>query len=76
MSALLCFFLAVLASPFKSRRRLEAENVALRYQLIVSGPESLVHTRSLANFIITTSGSRFSVQTQVQQECRGTLLVG
>jgi len=35
MLALLCFFLAVLASPFKSRRRLEAENAALRHQLIV-----------------------------------------
>ena len=31
----LCFVLAVLASPFKSKSRLEAENVALRHQLIV-----------------------------------------
>jgi hypothetical protein len=35
MFALLCFLLAVLASPFKSRSRLEAENAALRHQLIV-----------------------------------------
>jgi hypothetical protein len=35
MFALLCSVLAVLASPFKSKRRLEAENVALRHQLIV-----------------------------------------
>jgi transposase InsO family protein len=35
MLALLRFVLAVLASPFKSRRRLEAENAALRHQLIV-----------------------------------------
>ncbi len=35
MVALLCFFLALLASPFKSRSRLEAENAALRRQLIV-----------------------------------------
>jgi transposase InsO family protein len=35
MSALLCFVLAVLASPFKSRRRLEAENAVLRHQLII-----------------------------------------
>ena len=35
MFALLCFVLAVLASPFKSRRRLEAENAVLRHQLIV-----------------------------------------
>src|SRR5258705_13444956 len=31
----LCFALAVLASPFKSKLRLEAENAVLRHQLIV-----------------------------------------
>ncbi|MSP31451.1 MAG: transposase [Pseudolabrys sp.] len=35
MIALLSFVLAVLASPFKSKSRLEAENAALRHQLIV-----------------------------------------
>jgi hypothetical protein len=35
MFALLCFVLAVFASPFKSKSRLEAENAALRHQLIV-----------------------------------------
>ena len=35
MIALLCFVLAILASPFTSKSRLEAENTALRYQLIV-----------------------------------------
>src|SRR5467141_2692837 len=35
MIALLCFALAVLASPFKSKLRLEAENAVLRHQLIV-----------------------------------------
>ena len=35
MLALLRFVLAVLASPFKSKSRLEAENAALRHQLIV-----------------------------------------
>ena len=35
MLALLCFALAVLASLFESRSRLEAENAALRHQLIV-----------------------------------------
>jgi transposase InsO family protein len=35
MIGLLCFFLAVLASPFKSKIRLEAENAVLRHQLIV-----------------------------------------
>ena len=35
MIGLFCFVLAVLASPFKSKLRLEAENAALRHQLIV-----------------------------------------
>ena len=35
MIGLFCFVLAVLASPFKSKLRLEAENTVLRHQLIV-----------------------------------------
>jgi transposase InsO family protein len=35
MIALLCFFLTLFAAPFKSKSRLEAENAALRHQLIV-----------------------------------------
>src|SRR5258705_3608175 len=35
MMALLCFFLTLFASLFKSKSRLEAENAALRRQLIV-----------------------------------------
>ncbi len=35
MIALICFVLAVLRSPFKSKSRLEAENAVLRHQLIV-----------------------------------------
>ena len=35
MIGLLCFALAVLASPFKSKLRLEAENAVLRHQLSV-----------------------------------------
>jgi hypothetical protein len=31
----LCFFLTLRASPFKSNSRLEAENAALRHQLMV-----------------------------------------
>jgi hypothetical protein len=34
MIGLFCFVLAVLASPFKSKIRLEAENAVLRHQLI------------------------------------------
>jgi hypothetical protein len=35
MIALFCFFLTLLVSLFKSKSRLEAENAALRHQLIV-----------------------------------------
>lgn len=35
MFALFCFVLAIFASPFKSKSRLEAGNAALRHQLIV-----------------------------------------
>src|SRR6202166_836045 len=35
MISLLCFVQAILASPFKSKLRLEAENAMLRRQLIV-----------------------------------------
>jgi transposase InsO family protein len=35
MVALICLVLAVLASPFKSKNRLEAENAVLRHQLVV-----------------------------------------
>src|SRR4249920_2980060 len=41
MIGLICFVLAVLASPFKSKSRLEAENAALRHQLIVSIEKAL-----------------------------------
>jgi hypothetical protein len=35
MTGLLCFVVAVLASAFKSKIRLEAENATLRHQLVV-----------------------------------------
>ena len=35
MIALICFVLAVVASSFKSKGRLQAENAVLRHQLIV-----------------------------------------
>jgi hypothetical protein len=35
ISLLLCFYLALFVSPFKSKSRLEAENAALGHQLIV-----------------------------------------
>ena len=39
MIALLCFVLAVLAAPFKSKSRLEAENAALRRQFDCSAAQ-------------------------------------
>jgi hypothetical protein len=39
MIALLCFFLALFVSPFKSKSRLEAENAALRHQLICAAAD-------------------------------------
>jgi hypothetical protein len=44
MIALLCFVLTVLASPFKSKSRLEAENAALRHQVVVL--RRMVHRRA------------------------------
>jgi hypothetical protein len=35
MIALVLLLLAILASPFKSKCQLEAENVALRHQVVV-----------------------------------------
>ena len=43
MIALLCFVLTVLVSPFRSKSRLEAENVALRHQVVVL--RRMVHKR-------------------------------
>jgi hypothetical protein len=40
MNALLCFFLTLFASRFKSKSRLEPENAALRHQLIVGQKSS------------------------------------
>src|SRR5215510_8000793 len=49
MVALLCFVFAILASPFKSRSRLEAENAALRHQLIILGRQRPVRVRLTNN---------------------------
>jgi hypothetical protein len=49
MVALLCFVVAILASPFKSRSRLEAENAALRHQLIILCRQRHVRVRLTNN---------------------------
>jgi hypothetical protein len=53
MIALVCFVWSVLISPFKSDSRLEAENVALRHQVMVlrrqvRGPGASEKFRSIA----------------------------
>src|SRR5258706_15196673 len=56
MMGLLCFVLAVLASPFKSKLRLEAENAVLRHQLIV------LRRRLHGRVRLTNSGRWFFIQ--------------
>src|SRR5215510_227928 len=56
MIALLCFVLNVLISPFKSKSRLEAENAALRHQVVVL--RRIVHRRVR----LTNSDRMFFIQ--------------
>jgi hypothetical protein len=49
MFVMFCFVLAVLASPFKSKSRLEAENAVLRHQLIVLRRKARVRVRLTNN---------------------------
>src|SRR3984893_2929539 len=56
MVALLCFLLTLLASPFKSKPRLEAENAVLRHQLIV------LQRQLRARVQFTNSDRRFFIQ--------------
>jgi len=57
MIALLCFVLNVLVSPFKSKSRLEAENAALRHQVVVLR-RIVVHSRVR----LTNSDRMFFIQ--------------
>jgi transposase InsO family protein len=56
MIRVFCFVLAVLASPFKSKLRLEAENAALRHQLVV------LRRRLYGRVRLTNQGRWFFVQ--------------
>ena len=49
MVALLCFVFAILASPLKTRTQLEAENTALRHQLIILCRQRHVRVRLTNN---------------------------
>jgi hypothetical protein len=56
---LLCFVVAVLASSFKSKVRLEVENAVLRHELIVLGRR--LHGRVRLTTMIAGSLSRVSL---------------
>ena len=56
MIGLLCFVLAVLASPFKSKLRLEAENAVLRQQL------NVLRRRLHGRVRLTNTDRRFFIQ--------------
>src|SRR4029450_6909768 len=56
MIALLCFVLTLFASLFKSKGRLEAENAALRHQLVV------LHRRMRGRVHLTNGDRLFLVQ--------------
>jgi hypothetical protein len=56
MFALLCFVLAVMASPFKSKSRLEAENMVLRHQL------NVLRRKVRGRILLTNSDRWFFVQ--------------
>jgi hypothetical protein len=64
MITLIRFVLAILASPFKSKSHLEAENAALRHQLIVLRRTA----RSRAN--LTNTDRWFFVQLMVPVDPR------
>ena len=73
MLALLGFILGILVSSFRSKRRLEAENAALRNKVRVLrrrcaagfGSARSDHMHGLADCIINTSAFRFLVHTAV-----------
>jgi hypothetical protein len=56
MIGLLCFVLAILALPFKSKLRLEAENAMLRHQLMV------LRRRVRGRVRLTNNDRRFFIQ--------------
>jgi hypothetical protein len=56
MIGLLCLFLALVAAPFKSKSRLEAENAALRHQVIV------LRRKMQGRVRLTNSDRRFFIQ--------------
>jgi hypothetical protein len=80
MIGLLCFVLAVLASLFKAKLRLQAENAVLRHQLIVLRRRRRGRVRLTNNdrwFLIQLyrwfpSSCRFSQSSGPRRSCVGT----
>jgi short-subunit dehydrogenase len=68
MIGLLCFVLAVLASPFKSKLRLEAENAVLRHQLIVLKRRLRGRVR-LTNIVALTALTRLFLGPMLERNC-------
>jgi len=60
MIGLFCFVLTVLASPFKSKLRLEAENAVLRQQLNVLR-RRLVCTENLSSGVVVVKSAKDGV---------------
>jgi hypothetical protein len=68
MIALLCFFLTLFASLFKSKSRLEAENAALRHQLAVL-------RRKVRGRVHLTNGDRLFLVQLRSEKCPGADIV-
>jgi hypothetical protein len=64
MIALFCLFLTLSVSPFKSKSRLEAENAALRHQLIVL-------QRRVRGRVQLTNGDRLWLVSRVALQFKG-----
>src|SRR6267143_1763905 len=71
MIGLLYFALAVLASPFKSKLRLEAENAVLRHQLIVLRRRLHGRVRLTNHDRWSLSSCRFSRSSGPRRSCVG-----
>jgi hypothetical protein len=61
MIGLLCFVLVVLASPFKSKLRLEAESAVLRHQLAILRRRLHGRIRLTADRMAASSDAVFAV---------------
>src|SRR5665811_1394670 len=75
MIGLLCFVLAVGASPIKSKMRLEAENAVLRHQLIVLRRKLRGRVQFANSLDLVVAGQRFRWKYAGQPQARATVRV-